>query len=52
MAAEFKVKAEEAQKLLDKIDTFKPSKYPAMSYESGIQEVLMWLLEGEEKPEV
>ena len=52
MASEFKVKAEEAQKLLDKIDTFKASKYPAMSYEQGIEEVLMWLLEGQEKPEL
>jgi hypothetical protein len=52
MEAKFKVTAEEAQRLLDKIDTFKPSKYPAMSYENGIEEVLLWLLEGEEKPEV
>jgi hypothetical protein len=52
MAAKFKHTADEAQKILDKIDTFKASKYPSMSYESGIYEVLMWLLEGEEKPEV
>jgi hypothetical protein len=52
MAAEFKHTAKEAEELLNKIDTFKPSRYPGMSYEEGIQEVLMWLLEDEPKPEV
>ena len=52
MAAEFKHTAEEAEELLNKIDSFKATKYPAMSYEQGIEEVLMWLLDDEPKPEL
>jgi len=53
MAAEFKRTAKEAEELLDRIDTFKPSKYHGMTYEAGIQEVLLWLLdEIAEKPEL
>lgn len=52
MTAKFKHTAAEAEELLDKIDTFKTSKYPSMKYEDGIYEVLLWLLEDEEKPEV
>ena len=50
--AEFKHTADEAEKLLDKLDTLRPTNYHGMTYEQGIEEVLMWLLEDEEKPEV
>jgi hypothetical protein len=52
MPTGFKHTAEEAEKLLDNIDTLRSSKYPSMKYEDGIYEVLLWLLEDEEKPEV
>lgn len=50
--AVFKKSAEDAEKLLDEIDSFGPSKYPGMTYEQGIYETLLWLLEGEDRPEV
>ena len=52
MATKFQHTAEEAEYLINKIDPSKPSKYPAMSYEQGIEEVLLWLLDDAEKPEV
>lgn len=36
---------EQINRILDKIDTSKPSKYFGMTYEQGIEESLLWVIE-------
>ena len=35
----------EIQNATDNINTFNPSEYPGMTYEQGVEEALMWVLE-------
>jgi len=34
----------EINKVLDSLDTSKPSGYPRMTYEQGVEEALMWIV--------
>ena len=34
----------EINKILQKLDIIKPSEYPNMSYEQGVEETLMWII--------
>lgn len=43
----FNVSPEEVEELLDQLDTQRPSKYAGMTYEQGIYEALMWVLDGD-----
>jgi hypothetical protein len=50
MAVTFKRTPQEVDELGNKIDTFVPSKYPGMTYEQGIEETILWLLDEHAEP--
>ena len=50
MAVTFKRTPQEVDELGDKIDSCGPSKYPGMTYEQGIEETILWLLDEYAEP--
>jgi hypothetical protein len=56
--ATFKRTTQEVEELADKIDiqfrqsisSFGPSKYPGMTYEQGVEETILWLLDEHAEP--